>query len=511
MIRGRVVTADTGTPVRRAEVQASVGGQRSRAALTDTDGRFELRDLPAGSWAVRVSKTGFVTQQFGQRAAFTASDPVVLADGQQFAADFTLMRGGIITGRVFDELGDPVANVRITALRAQLSATGRRMVNAGGNLATSDDTGAFRLYGLAPGSYYVSALPPSNSAGLIATTDGPVTFSPTYFPGTTDGSAAQRIPIAAGQEQSNIDFALTASRAVRVSGTVLGLNGTPIQGMVNLAPAAFGDMSSGDRRVSTAADGTFALPNVTAGNYILEFTARVASQNALPEVAAVPLTVGSGDLSGLTITTSRGARVSGTIATDNGSRLEWAGIRATAPALRNTPGGFSPRVQVTSGATFELEGLIGAHTLRFDQLPAGWIVKSVTANSTDVTDVPLDFRGIEQVSVRVVLTDKVTNLTGTVTTDVSPRGASVVIFPDDKAKWTTTSRYVRAVRVADTGQFSTRGLPSGERYLVAALEYIENGEQLDPEFLERLKPIATSVSLAEGEQKQLNLALHPRK
>ena len=313
------------------------------------------------------------------------------------------------------------------------------------------------------------------------------------------------------KEQSNIDFALTASRAVRVSGTVLGLNGTPIQGMVNLAPAAFGDMSSGDRRVSTAADGTFALPNVTAGNYILEFTARVASQNALPEVAAVPLTVGSGDLSGLTITTSRGARVSGTIATDNGSRLEWAGIRATAPALRNTPGGFSPRVQVTSGATFELEGLIGAHTLRFDQLPAGWIVKSVTANSTDVTDVPLDFRGIEQVSVRVVLTDKVTNLTGTVTTDVSPRGASVVIFPDDKAKWTTTSRYVRAVRVADTGQFSTRGLPSGERYLVAALEYIENGEQLDPEFLERLKPIATSVSLAEGEQKQLNLALHPRK
>ena len=63
VIRGRVTAADTGGPLRRAQIQISTGAATPRGALTDNEGRFELRDLPAGSWNMRVSKAGYVSMQ----------------------------------------------------------------------------------------------------------------------------------------------------------------------------------------------------------------------------------------------------------------------------------------------------------------------------------------------------------------------------------------------------------------------------------------------------------------
>ena len=277
MIRGRVVSADTGTPVRRAQVQATFRGQSARIALTDADGRFELRDLPAGSVVLRASKTGFVPQQFGQRSAFSASEPVSLGDGQQFTAEFALLRAGVLTGRVFDEFGDPVANVRVAAMRSQLTPTGRRLFAVSAGPGITDDTGAYRLYGLAPGTYYVSATPPAMNVNVpLLAPGGPVTYAATFFPGTTDAGSAERITVAAGRDQHNIDFGLIVTPAVQVSGVVLGLNGTPIQATVNLRGALATDVivGGGRRGVTTSADGRFILPSAPPGSYVVEVTGR---------------------------------------------------------------------------------------------------------------------------------------------------------------------------------------------------------------------------------------------
>ena len=67
IIRGRVLVADTGAPVRRAQVRATSADARAgRLASTDAQGRFELKDLPAGRWTLTASKAGFVTLQYGQ-------------------------------------------------------------------------------------------------------------------------------------------------------------------------------------------------------------------------------------------------------------------------------------------------------------------------------------------------------------------------------------------------------------------------------------------------------------
>ena len=67
--------------------------------------------------------------------------------------DFTLPRGAVITGRVLDEYGEPIADVQVSALRNQFTALGRRPVNAAAICATND-IGEFRLFGLSPGQYF---------------------------------------------------------------------------------------------------------------------------------------------------------------------------------------------------------------------------------------------------------------------------------------------------------------------------------------------------------------------
>ena len=87
------------------------------------------------------AKSGYIEQQFGQRSAFATTDPIVLAEGQQFVADFRLSRGGAIAGRVVDEFGEPLAGANVTALRIQNTAQGVRTTRTGVPVP-SDDNGA---------------------------------------------------------------------------------------------------------------------------------------------------------------------------------------------------------------------------------------------------------------------------------------------------------------------------------------------------------------------------------
>lgn len=57
------------------------------------------------------------------------------------------------------------------------------------------------------------------------------------------------------------------------------------------------------------------------------------------------------------------------------------------------------------------------------------------------------------------------------------------------AKWTLDSRFVRAARPDQQGQFEIRGLPPGE-YRAIALDYVEEGIWNDPDYLSELRDVA---------------------
>ena len=122
-IQGHVTTADTGAPIRGAEVRLSMDGRFSRLVTTNGEGRFEMRNLPAGTYKLIVSKTGFITLEFGQRRPFESASTITLGEGQSATGNVALIRGGAIFGRVLDQFGDPSVGTRVQVLRL---ADGRR-------------------------------------------------------------------------------------------------------------------------------------------------------------------------------------------------------------------------------------------------------------------------------------------------------------------------------------------------------------------------------------------------
>jgi len=547
-LRGRVLSAETGGPVRRAQVRITSPDIGSKSAMTDAEGRYEFRELPAGRFNLSVTKAGYVTIQYGQTRPFESGKAIDLAEAQSLdKADFALPRGSAISGRLVDEFGDPVADALVSAMRSAWTG-GRRRLQPTGRTAQTNDLGQFRIYGLSPGDYYVSAtfragdmvaMDIAMSAVTGAGSGGPTGstpnsgYAPTYFPGTPNSSEAQKVTLAIGQEAQNTDFALLPVKLAKISGTVIGSDGKPVEGsMVNAAPrnsdgAGFMMMGGGAR---SDKNGNFTMSNISPGEYTLQtrsmqimtsgggdnmvFTARVGigADGNEAETGSLPVTVNGEDLSGVVIVTSKGATASGHLTFEGGAKpTTLTNIRVTAsPVDMDGPMiAFAGPGSVKADGTFELKGLSGTRIVRVASLPPGWMLKSVRVNGNDITDTGIDFKAGEALTgVDVVVTSKLTEVNGTVKAgSQQAKDYTLVVFSDESQKWSLpNSRFVAATRPDQEGRFQIKNLPAGG-YLAIAVDYLAQGEWNDPDVLERLKPKATGFSIDEGETKTLSLTL----
>lgn len=519
-LRGRIVNIDTGAPLRRAQIRATASEiQVSRSTMTDADGRYEFNDLPAGRYLVTVSKAGYVTLSHGQRRPNEQGKPIDVAEGQVLEkVDLALPRGSAISGRVLDEFGEPVAGVMVQAMRYRFFNGQRRLVPGGAVTSTTDDLGNYRVYGLAPGEYAISAMLRMSGPGTMSAADSPAdrsSYAPTYYPGTQQSAEAQRISVAVGQDMSNISFALIPSRTARISGTALDSTGKPLAGeSVSVRQEISGPgtvMMFSTSGSTIRPDGSFTINNVAPGEYFIEVRTRSAVE---PESGSVAVSVTGEDISGLSIVTTRGATVRGTIAFEGGIpgmvRADSVQVQQLSlDSSRSAMGTSAPRTN--DDWTFELKGIApGLRTFRVPRAPAGWIVKSVILNGQDITDRGYEFKGTEEISgLQVVLTSQIAEAVGTVN-DVKgnpSREYTAVLFSTDRDLWTLLqTRYVKIGRPDQEGRFRIRGLPPGE-YYVTALDYLEPGEEADPDLLDRLKAGAQKVSIGEGESKSVVVRL----
>lgn len=497
-IVGRVFDSTTNAPVRRAQVEASDGDNGNVWAMTDDEGRFQLLNLSAGEWRVSVSKGGYFTWELGQRRPFEAPPRTSLAARQRLTAEIPLTRGGVILGRVFDEAGEPLAGLQVRVYRARMSR-GYRRLEAVGAADQTDDTGSYRIYGLAPGDYYVAA------SLRVAPPDSVVqtTYSPTYYPGTGDVVEAQRIRLGLGAEATAV-FPLLPVRQVRVSGTVITSSGAPADAFLNLTsesaelgvPLGIGGV--------TRPDGTFTLPDVPPGRYVLNASLRGDGPS---ETGNIPITVASEDVAGATLVTGRPATMRGRFVTDTSvARALPAGLSVVATAAR--AGGTT--LDSASGTPFELGELSEPFHLRVDDLPEGWSVKAILVNGLDVSDGRIALGAGQESEARIVLTDRVAEVSGAVPVSPKSKSVNVVVFPEDETKWTYPSRYVRVAQADARGRFRVTGLPPGQRYLALATDYLEDGEHNDPEFLTRMREVAVRFSLDEAEKRALDLTVTER-
>jgi protocatechuate 3,4-dioxygenase beta subunit len=555
-LRGKVIAGDNGAPVRRAQVRVSSPDIGTKTTMTDNQGRYEFRDLPASRFNLSVSKSGFVAMQYGQTRPFEPGRPIELAEAQAMdKADVALPRGGVLAGRVVDEAGEQIAEAEVSAMRMQYQNGKKRLVPTG-RTATTNDLGQFRIYGLPPGEYYVSARF-SNGAGLglmaieMLTGGGPGStganqntgYASTYYPSTPNPAEAQRVTLAVGQELPSVDIQLQPVRLAKITGQAVGSDGKPMSGaIVMLMPTMKDAMMFAPGGTSrTDKDGNFTLNSVTPGEYSLQvqslggvfetaggagtmmFSFRTSSDapaqggpSQQREFAMSAVNVTGEDISGMILVGTRGAKAAGTITFAGGMKPEGAAnMRISAPAAdvdaNPMPGlGGANIKEGSSTLEFTLESLVGNRIIRVANAPRGWALKSVKFNGEDVTDRGIDFKPGEDVAgLEIELTNKAQSIGGGVTmgNGESARDYTVVVFTDDQQKWVLPqNRWMTSTRPDQDGHFRIANLPPGSYYVIA-VDYVPQGEWQDPEWLTRAAKKATRITLEEGAAKNLDLKL----
>ena len=165
-----MTTAGSGGPVRRARVTLSGAELRGgRSTLTNDEGQFTFAALPAGRFTLTASKAGYVDVPFGAKRPGRPGTPIQLADKQKLEnANIALPKGSVITGMVIDENGEPAPGTQVRVMRFVMR-TGERTLQSAGQ-AQSDDRGFYRVWGLQPGEYLISAVPRNQNIGDLRNT-----------------------------------------------------------------------------------------------------------------------------------------------------------------------------------------------------------------------------------------------------------------------------------------------------------------------------------------------------
>lgn len=510
-ISGRVTAAATGRAVRNALIRIVrwEGGTGSQQSVnSDAEGRFAFERLAPGSYQLTVRADGYVPVDYGQRTAREPGKRIELHDGQQFeTADLALFRPNAIEGRVVDELGDPAPGILIQVARPEFVVGKNRLMPLGGTVQNglSDDTGRFRVWGLPPGDYVIVVL-----SGPFANEDR-AGFAPTFFPGTTAARDATPIHLDIGQDRLDIVMPLVPAPAVTLSGRITGLDSESQRRPALILLQTYG----GDVRAfisargSADADGSFRFRNVPAGDYVLQAMLTGAGQGGFGGFGSLAVSAAT-DLDGLTLTIGVGATLRG--------RISFEGDAAPPPTnrFRITPRpvdfvsgpaiGFGfPAARIGDDWTFEAPRNLGQGVLR-PEAPAPWALRSITLNGVDVTDATLDFRGKDIDGLEIVMTSRWPTLTGKVSDqNQAVADYSVVVFAEDRTKWTYPSRYVVLARPSQDGTFTAAGLPPAT-YLLAALPSVGT-EWQDPQFLDGLRGAATRVVLSEDVNQTIDLRL----
>ncbi len=285
-----------------------------RPITTDEAGRFEVKDLSSGAYSIHVLLAGYVLSDRREQKYYRPGDTVTIS----------LTKGAVITGKVTNFTGDPVVGTRIRAVRIK-DAEGHRVradALGGGSMFgfldqimnvewQTDDRGVYRLYGLEPGSYHVSA----GGKGLASfiSTGGYDSDAPTYHPTGTIDTAAE-VKVQAGDEATGVDIRYRENRGYAISGTVTGQASSQAATSVVLTRAANGAMEGFALALPNSPNRGFILTSVPEGDYYITAVAGNALEGtSVASSAARRVSVKGADVTGVELTLAPLGSISGRI------------------------------------------------------------------------------------------------------------------------------------------------------------------------------------------------------
>ena len=477
-------------PLPNARVEL-LDGPTHEVVRTDGAGRFVFVSILSGSYRVRVTRDGYVRQEYGQRLPGAPSFPIDVSGRSTKALAFLMQSAPTITGWVRDEYGSIVPGVRVEALRKTWDARGRQRLTLVSS-TSSDDRGQYRLYWLDPGDYLVRASSGSGSG----------TYVPTYYPGFEDATFAETISLKDG-EADGVDFKVVRGHRSEIDGTVVLAQGGFTGASVTITPS--GDVASGNRYTAEASaqsgrtQGTFTISDVPPGTYVAIATRTIVGENYSGYIT-FNLPSGTVPIYHLRIVMSPHVEVSGTLAADS-AEVDFSRIQVTLTAadpVIPSP----PAVRVTRAGTFTVPSVaIGEYVISLSGISEDVYVK----NAADAIVV-----GSESPTrpLKIVLGAQGGTATGVVRDHRGqPQfGAQVVLIPQGSGRPPSNQYYI--VPTGPDGSFSVRGIAPGV-YKVFAWEAVELNAYFDPEFVRKYDAFAVQITVAPGQKVALNPPMIP--
>jgi hypothetical protein len=504
-------------------------GGATVSTRADFAGRFQFYNVPAGSYSLGTPQLTLSPQ-----TTVSASTTLEVASGSRTEnVVLNAGRGGTISGMLTDEFGDPAQGAVIIVTPAQLeqSADSARVffdaralsivapVPVGGRAANVDARGRYRLTPVPPGEYWVSVaigdpITARTETHFVDSAGNERQLRPgsVFYPGVATASQASTIVVNEGSASTGIDLTV---RPVLVANIDVTLTSSRPVSEIELHQILLDDRLPMLER-TTKVNGSTSRLEARTGRYRLLASAEVASNAdnvvrlwSSADIDADPLLPATVHLA-----LEPGANLSGRIVFE-GKESNRQNAGAWLLPLQTLPGIRIPTIDGNSTLTvatgeFSIEGVMPG---RFVIQAGGtdpqspWMLKAAVVRGRDVLDEPIDLNPGEEIDdVRLTLTDRITELSGTVTdaTDKPRRDGWVVVFPTDKKYWYRGSRRTRVVRPDDKGKYTVRALPAGAYLVAVSPEFLPQSHDLS-QILQTLAPSGVPLTLAEGDKKVQDL------
>ena len=483
-------------------------------ATTNDEGLYQLANLPAGAYRVSVNAPAFVIEGETRSSYEYASKTVNVTEGDEIEnLNFSLVRGGVITGKVTDEFGMPVIAEGVAAFR--LDQQGKRDNNAAVDILRwqTDDRGVYRIFGLEAGRYLIGA--GASSEDTLQPVGVRGSYKRTYYPDVANESNAKIIEVKPGGEVKNVDIKLSRTKGYSVTGRVIDAEtDKPLAGVTvgcEVAKTAIPSFKPGETTTNTK--GEFRIEGLSPNTYVA-YVFNLGQSEVYSD--RVNFNIADGDVDGIEIKMIRGATISG-IAEVEGTRdpsvlarLSQISLRAESTSqdiamlmLTIMQGGSVGNIN--SNGTWRIEG-VRKGKIRIVAMPPpqlkAFTFARVERNGAEVKE--FDVASGEQITgVRLVFTYGTSVLSGHVeikggalppntqmTVSIVREGSS----PDE---WW----YAKQANVDAQGKFSVEGVAQGN-YKAHLLVFTYNND-----FQPKYPKVEQSVFIPDNARREITLVL----
>ena len=489
-VEGTVVNRATKEPLRKVAVRLSQGNLIYETT-TDPGGVFRLAQVPPGSYRVSAEKAGFVRSGAGSRSPGS----LALAGGEKLTGlVIELTPQAVVTGRVTDEDGDAMQSATVQLWRMGYRS-GRRQLTSVQGMGTND-LGEFRIAGIAPGKYYLSASKPDRSwnpsgGGRAHTASAETGYVTHYWPAALEAASASPLELGAGQVMSGMEMRLTRVPVSRIRGHVVGINS---QGTERSGVVVFLDAGQGRSRPTQVnpRDGSFEIRGARPGSYTL---IAVQSRRGMQMTGKREVTLGEGLLEGVDVQLQPSFAITGKLAAEPAALAELRGVAIQLTPLSTWASAGS--AQLKEDGTFATAQVIGPDRYRVSVqgLPEGYWLKSARYGEREVYENELDLTaGSGNLPLQIEVAPGAGAVEGVVKNEKSEPGAGAVVTLSPDQLTRQRSEMFKQATTDQNGAFRFAGLSPG-RYRLLAWQELEPGAYQDPEFLGKFEAEAQRVEV----------------